>query len=77
MDSKMALARRIAADFHGAAAAESAEAEWRRIHQARQAPAEMPERSLAPGRHKWREFLVPAASLRPRARPSGSSGSAR
>ena len=58
MDSKIALARRITADFHGPAAAESAEAEWRRIHQARQAPAEVPERPLAPGRHKWREILV-------------------
>jgi tyrosyl-tRNA synthetase len=64
MDAKMALARRIVSDFHGAAAAPNAEAEWRRIHQARQAPAEVPEKSLAPGRHKWREILV-AAGLSP------------
>ena len=64
MDSKIALARRIAADFHGAAGAEAADAEWRRIHQSRQAPAEVPERSLAPGRHKWREILV-AGGLSP------------
>jgi tyrosyl-tRNA synthetase len=60
MDSKIALARRIAADFHGTALAAAAEAEWRRVHQARQAPSEMPERTIAPGRHKWRELLVMA-----------------
>jgi tyrosyl-tRNA synthetase len=58
MDSKLALAHRIAADFHGPAAAEKAESEWRRVHQARQAPSEMPEKTIAPGRHKWRELLV-------------------
>jgi tyrosyl-tRNA synthetase len=60
MDSKIALARRIAADFHGTALAEAAEAEWRRVHQARQAPSEMPEKTITPGRHKWRELLVMA-----------------
>jgi tyrosyl-tRNA synthetase len=60
MDSKLALARRIAADFHGTALAAAAEAEWRRVHQARQAPSEMPEKTVAPGRHKWRELLVMA-----------------
>jgi tyrosyl-tRNA synthetase len=60
MDSKLALARRIAADFHGTASAAAAEAEWRRVHQARQAPSEMPEKTISPGRHKWRELLVMA-----------------
>jgi tyrosyl-tRNA synthetase len=60
MDSKIALARRIAADFHGTALAAAAEAEWRRVHQARQAPSEMPEKTIAPGRHKRRELLVMA-----------------
>src|SRR4029078_4821235 len=60
MDSTPALARRIAADFHGTALAAAAEAEWRRVHQARQAPSEMPEKTIAPGRHKWREVLVMA-----------------
>jgi len=60
MDSKLALARRIAADFHGTALAAAAEAEWRRVHQAGQAPSEMPEKTIAPGRHKWRELLVMA-----------------
>jgi tyrosyl-tRNA synthetase len=58
MDSKIALARRIVADFHGSAAAEAAEQEWRRIHQARQAPSEMPEKTIAAGRHKVRELLA-------------------
>jgi tyrosyl-tRNA synthetase len=58
MDSKLALARRIVADFHGASAAEEAEAEWRRVHQARQAPSEMPEKTIDLGRHKWRELLA-------------------
>jgi tyrosyl-tRNA synthetase len=60
MDSKIALARWIAADFHGTAPAAAAEAEWRRVHQARQAPSEMPEKTIASGRHKWRELLVMA-----------------
>ncbi len=38
MASKMALARRIVTDFHGDAAAEEPEREWRRVHQERQAP---------------------------------------
>jgi tyrosyl-tRNA synthetase len=42
MASKMALARRIAADFHGEGPAQGAESEWRRVHQARELPAEMP-----------------------------------
>jgi tyrosyl-tRNA synthetase len=58
MDSKLALARRLAADFHGAAAAADAEAEWRRVHQERHAPAEMPVAVLAPGPHKLREVLA-------------------
>jgi tyrosyl-tRNA synthetase len=41
MASKMALGRRIVADFHGAPAAAEAEAEWRRVHQERQAPSDL------------------------------------
>jgi tyrosyl-tRNA synthetase len=41
MESKMALGRRIVADFHGSAAAGEAEAEWRRVHQQGQAPTEL------------------------------------
>lgn len=42
MASKMALARGLVADFHGADAAQGAEEEWRRVHQQRRAPQEMP-----------------------------------
>jgi tyrosyl-tRNA synthetase len=59
MAAKMALGRHVVADFHGgAAAAEQAEAEWRRVHQQRQAPAEMPTVEIAPGRYKARELLA-------------------
>jgi tyrosyl-tRNA synthetase len=58
MASKLALARRIVADFHGAALAAEAESEWRRVHQQRQAPSEMPTAQVAAGRHKPRELLA-------------------
>jgi tyrosyl-tRNA synthetase len=58
MASKMALARRLASDFHGPAAAEEAEREWRRVHQQREAPAEMPVHRIRPGRHRPREVLT-------------------
>jgi len=41
MASKMALGRRIVADFHGKDPAAAAEAEWRRVHQQGQAPREL------------------------------------
>jgi len=55
MASKMALGRRIVTDFHGAGAAGAAEAEWRRVHQDRQAPSEL------------RVVRVPAGRLKPHA----------
>jgi len=58
MDSKLALARRIVADFHGRAGAEAAEQEWRRVHQGRQVPSDMPEKTIASGRHKPHQLLV-------------------
>jgi tyrosyl-tRNA synthetase len=42
MASKMALARGLVADFHGADAARAAEDEWRRVHQEKRAPQDMP-----------------------------------
>jgi tyrosyl-tRNA synthetase len=66
MASKMALARRLVADFHGAPAAEAAEAEWRRVHQQRQAPAEMAVLRLPAGTHKLREVLVAGGLVRSR-----------
>jgi tyrosyl-tRNA synthetase len=58
MASKQQLARRIVEDFHGAAAATAAEAEWRRVHQERRAPSEMPELRVAAGELKAHELLV-------------------
>jgi len=66
MASKMALARRLVTDFHGAQAAETAEAEWRRVHQQRQAPSEMAVLRLAAGTHKLREVLVAGGLARSR-----------
>jgi tyrosyl-tRNA synthetase len=60
MASKVALGRRIVADFHGAAAAEAAEAEWRRVHQERQAPSELRVVRVAAGPVKPHLLLVGA-----------------
>jgi tyrosyl-tRNA synthetase len=64
MASKLGLARRLVADFHGPAAGQAAEAEWRRVHQARQAPAEMAVVRLSAGEHKWHELLVRAGQAK-------------
>jgi tyrosyl-tRNA synthetase len=60
MASKMALGRRIVSDFHGAAAAEAAEGEWRRVHQQRQAPSDLRVVTVPAGALKPRELLVQA-----------------
>jgi tyrosyl-tRNA synthetase len=60
MASKMALGRRIVADFHSPAAAEEAEAEWRRVHQERQAPIELRVVRLAAGAVKPHALVVQA-----------------
>jgi tyrosyl-tRNA synthetase len=60
MASKMALGRRIVADFHGASAAEAAEAEWRRVHQQGQAPSELKQVRVAPGALKPHALVVAA-----------------
>ena len=59
MASKMALARRIVTDFHDANAAESAESEWRRIHQQHQAPSEMETCELS-GEFRPHQLLLQA-----------------
>ena len=61
MASKLALAARIVADFHGAEAARLAEEEWKRVHQLRQAPTEMPSVELGAGNLKPHHLLVLAA----------------
>jgi tyrosyl-tRNA synthetase len=60
MASKMALARRIAADFHGGSAAAAAEAEWRRVHQQGQAPSDLRIVRVPPGSLKPRDLVVKA-----------------
>ena len=62
MASKMGLGRRIVADFHGPAAAEGAEAEWRRVHQQGQAPSELTVVRVPAGLHKP-HVLVATAGL--------------
>ena len=64
LSSKQALARRIVADFHGAAEAAAAEAQWRRVHQERRPPDEMPELRVAPGDVRPHELLVRAGLAR-------------
>jgi tyrosyl-tRNA synthetase len=64
MASKMALARRLVADFHGEEAAAAAEAEWRRVHQQHQAPSDMAVVSLPAGRYKPHELLARAGLAR-------------
>jgi tyrosyl-tRNA synthetase len=58
MASKMALGRSIVTDFHGAPAALGAEAEWRRVHQERQAPSELRLVRVAAGAHKPHALVV-------------------
>jgi tyrosyl-tRNA synthetase len=64
MASKMALARRLVGDFHGADAAAAAEAEWRRVHQERQTPSDMPAVSVPAGSYKPHELLARAGLTR-------------
>jgi tyrosyl-tRNA synthetase len=60
MASKMALGRRLVADFHGDDAAAAAEDEWRRVHQQRQAPSELHTLRVTAGAHKPHVLLVSA-----------------
>jgi tyrosyl-tRNA synthetase len=58
MQSKLALAERIVADFHGHQAARAAADEWRRVHQERQLPSELPVRVLRAGSYELSKLLV-------------------
>jgi tyrosyl-tRNA synthetase len=62
MESKMGLARRLVADFHGPEASGLAEDEWRRVHQQGRMPATIASVEVAPGTYKAHE-LVAAAGL--------------
>jgi tyrosyl-tRNA synthetase len=57
-ESKLALARRIVADFHAAEAGDRAEAEWRRVHQEGNVPADIPVQRIRAGRYKPHELLA-------------------
>jgi tyrosyl-tRNA synthetase len=60
MDSKLALARRLVADFHGTDAGKAAEDDWRNVHQQKRAPREMPVLRVPASRFPWRahDFLA-------------------
>jgi tyrosyl-tRNA synthetase len=58
MESKLALARRIVGDFHGAEAAAAAQAEWRRVHQRGELPSEIPLKELPAQTIRAHELLV-------------------
>jgi tyrosyl-tRNA synthetase len=57
-DIKVELAKRIVADFHTAAAADAAEAEFNRIFKRKEAPDEVEERTLAADAYKLPRLLV-------------------
>jgi len=58
MASKMTLAGRITADFHGHSAAAEAESEWRRVHQEGRAPSHARLVRVAPGTYKPHELVA-------------------
>jgi tyrosyl-tRNA synthetase len=60
MDSKLSLARRLVADFHGREAGAAAEADWRSVHQQKRAPRDMPVLRVPASRFPWRahDFLA-------------------
>jgi tyrosyl-tRNA synthetase len=60
MASKMALGRRIVADFHSTPSSAAAEEEWRRVHQERQAPSELRVVPVAAGPHRPHTLVVQA-----------------
>lgn len=58
MVSKLALAHHIVQDLHGLAAADEAEAEWRRVHQQKQLPTDVQVISVSGRTWKAHELLV-------------------
>jgi tyrosyl-tRNA synthetase len=60
MDSKLGLARRLVTDFHGLTAGATAEDDWRRVHQQKRAPRDMPVLRVQADRFPCRphEFLA-------------------
>jgi tyrosyl-tRNA synthetase len=64
MASKLALARRIVADFHGPEAGAAAEEEWRRVHQKGEAPSDLRTVVVAAGVHRPHHLVVQAGLAR-------------
>jgi tyrosyl-tRNA synthetase len=60
MASKMALGRQIVSDFHGADEARRAEAEWKRVHQAKEAPSDLRVVEVEAGAHRPHHLVVKA-----------------
>jgi len=58
MASKLALAKRITADFHGPVVATAAESEWRRVHQERRAPSDAHVVRVAKGSYRLHELVA-------------------
>jgi len=65
MDVKMDLARRIVADFHGAAAGGHAAEQFQRVFRDREAPEDVPVRKIARGGKKKLAALLAEAGLVP------------
>ncbi len=57
-DIKAELAGKIIADFHSSEAARAASDEFNRVFKRHEAPTDIEERSIAPGRWKLPKFLV-------------------
>jgi tyrosyl-tRNA synthetase len=58
MQSKLALAKRLVGELHGADAGARAEAEWRRVHQSRELPTDMPTCRIPAGPRRANQLLV-------------------
>jgi len=71
MEVKFQLARTLTRDFHGEAAAQAAEEHFRRVHQKRQTPEEVPEVELPASSQELLAKLLVAAGL------AASNGEAR
>ncbi|EQD50435.1 tyrosyl-tRNA synthetase, partial [mine drainage metagenome] len=65
-DLKSEMAVRIVSQFHGEAAARSAEAEFLRVHRDKQLPTEVDEVTVPPGPADVRDLLVAAGLVQSR-----------
>ncbi len=65
MEVKFRLARTITGDFHGEEAAQEAEAHFRKVHQRREVPEEVQERTFPAGEPQLLAKLLVASGLAP------------